>query len=121
MSDINVAKPIGMLDSGVFTIVYKPDYDNELDAACNTPDPVTVVVPSMFLEKFCSEVGLVLNLEEYLDLDEESDIVGNYIDSYKGYCPHIVNAMYIDYAGMVSVIDINCLDNFPSGMTWTGR
>lgn len=116
--EIMTAMPIGMLSSLVVTISYIPDYDSEDLRACEVPSPETVAVPGLYLEKFLDEAYLGLNLEEYIrDYEEENmPTLAEYITTYEGFCPQIVNAMYVDEMGRVKVLDLECIDQFPSAL-----
>ena len=119
-SEIQGHMPIGMLASLVVTVAYRPEYDTDKVYADDIPNPITVVVPEMYIDKFVEEARFNLGLEEYEDFaSEELDTLDKFIETYKGYCPFIVNAMFVDFMGKVLVIeDLEATCNFPSAASF---
>lgn len=115
-SEIQGHMPIGMLASLVVTVAYRPEYSTDKVYADDIPMPVTIVVPEMYVDKFVEEARFNLGLEEYVDFAaEELDTLDKFIETYKGYCPYIVNSMFVDFMGKVLVIeDLEATCNFPS-------
>lgn len=117
MRDVMTAMPIGMLDSLVLTIGYRLEYGNRDNfTAEEVPEAKTTVVHSMYLEKFLEEASMYLGNEEHVnfDKDEECELLSEFIESHSGFCPYIINAMFIDYMGACKVIDVNADSPFPS-------
>lgn len=110
-TELMTAMPIGMLESLVLTVTYAPDYQNR-SLADEVPQAETVVIPQLYLEAFLEDAQFRFNLEEYCE-PEESEF-DKHITNHKGWCPQLVNAMYVDMMGKLVVVDLECSSPFPS-------
>lgn len=122
MAELNAYQPIGMLESLVLTIGYRPCYTNDSAMACEAPDPTTVVVADFFLDRFLegNAIESILGLEEsvdFTDVDEDmfyDETLARQLEYRKGWCPYIINAIYVDMMGRVSVPDLDAVAPLPS-------
>ncbi|AJF40824.1 hypothetical protein AVV29_gp154 [Vibrio phage phi 3] len=117
--EINGYMPVGMLQSLVVTIAYKPDYENTTSLADEMPSPETIVVSEMYVVDFINQSQFYLGLEEFVDFDKEPEeqcsAIAKFIEPKPGFCPYVVNAMFVDFMGKVQVIeDLDAQSNFPS-------
>lgn len=115
--EIMASRPVGMLESLVLTIGYKPDYTQENEAlAVAAPDPVTIVIPSIFMERFIDGAQHIFGMEESVDFtDQESGMfysedVSRSLPYERDWCPYIINAMFVDMMGSIQVLDESQLD-----------
>lgn len=121
--ELNAYLPIGMLESLVMTIAYRPCYTNDREASFfEMPEPTTILVADFFLERFLESNALeILGMEEYINYSDESEgmfyceELTDVLKPQRGWCPYIVNVMYVDMMGKVSVPDLSeTTSPFPS-------
>ncbi|CAM0017279.1 hypothetical protein VPHD239_0121 [Vibrio phage D239] len=122
--EIMTSRPVGMLESLVLTIGYTPDYAQENEAlAVAAPDPVTIVIPQVFVERFLEDAQNIFGMDESVDFTDQdngmfySEDLERSLPYERNWCPFIINAMYVDMMGSIQVLDESQLDiaaQFPS-------
>ncbi|BAV81225.1 hypothetical protein [Vibrio phage VCPH] len=110
--ELMTAMPIGMLESLVLTVTYAPDYQNR-SLAEEVPPAETVCIPQLYVEEFLEAAQFRFNLEEYCEPEEDSKF-DEFVVDYEGWCPQLVNAMYVDMMGKLVVVDMECRSQYPS-------
>lgn len=120
--ELNAYMPIGMLESLVLTIAYRPCYTQDGEVSFfEMPELETITIADFFLERFINSNALeILGMEEFVDYEDmdsgmfHSQELADVLPPKRGWCPYIVNAMFVDMMGQVKVPDLDATSPFPS-------
>lgn len=121
MTELDSYQPIGMLESLVLTVGYVAEYGSDRHAD-EVPEPEVVVIPQFNLDRFLENDSLknIFGLDESSDFTDREEgmfyceTLAEQMTYHKGWCPYIINAIYVDMMGRVSVPDVDALAPFPS-------